>query len=183
MFISKAAKVISLLMVFGVTSTVSTIALSGPGKGDGGGGGSGGGDGTGDGHTHNDLEDLINNISLTPGPEGPAGPAGPAANECTAVLTQLGFTEGLELGVEVQDDTYFGKAQALQIIGSCPAPYIRTGATCLASVTNGPALRQAGSDTINGVMYCRGLIGQLDTNVLRLRSYPICTKVDLVCDE
>lgn len=150
--------------------------------------GTGRGAGTGNGHTYSDLQDQIDNISLTQGPAGPAGPtgptgpAGPATNECTAVLTQLGFTEGIELGVEVKDETFSGTGQALQTIGSCPTPYIRTGATCLASVSSGAALRQAGSDTINGVMYCRGLIGQLDSNLLRLRSYPICTKVDLVCD-
>ena len=108
--------------------------------------------------------------------QGPTGPTGPAP-QCTAVLEQMPYDSSL-----VKDDTYDGKAQAAQRINDCPVPYVRTGATCLASVSSGPALRQAGSDVINGVPHCRGLIGQADSNKLRLISYPICTKVELVCE-
>jgi hypothetical protein len=108
--------------------------------------------------------------------QGPAGPTGPTP-QCTAVLEQMPYDSSL-----VKDETYNGTAQAAQRINSCPAPYMRTGATCLASVTSGPALRQSGSDVINGVLHCRGLIGQAESNILRLISYPICTKVELVCE-
>jgi len=122
--------------------------------------------------------DGIVSVADCQGTQGQQGPPGPATNSCTAVLTQMGFDQSL-----VKDETFNGTAQASHVVNSCPAPYIRTGATCLASVTSGSALRQSGLDTSNfGVLSCRGLIGQADSNVLRLRSYPICTKVDLVCD-
>lgn len=134
-----AAAVVALIF------TLSAGHAAKPGKGDGGGGGTGGGEGTGGGHSHNDLEDLINSISLTPGPQRPAGAPGPACADgqdvadcdlgnCVAVMTQMGFDERILLK---NDTTEINGSNANHIVNNCPMPYSRTGATCLCICTRG----------------------------------------------
>lgn len=139
------------------------------------------GDGAGNGHAHGDLgaaiDDLNTAINDLQDQIDTIGDLG----SCTPYLEQMPFAPEL-----VIDDTYPSGSNTLQEINSCPVPYTRTGAVCLASRTSdGGFLQQAGTNYINdgSILACRGsLAAALDDGTVRLISYPICTKVDLVCD-
>lgn len=142
------------------------------------------GNGKGNGHTHANLQSQIDNIQLIPGPEGPQGPGGADGNDgdasnCNVVLTQRGYDANL-----VKDTNEVNGSNANHVVNSCPLPYTRTGASCLASAASG-LLRQAGTDiTASSQLICRGSINSGDSSLfIRLRSYPICMKVELICNQ